>query len=187
MYTWRRAGEVLSVAGDLRWPMFQAAKRRPVRAGQSFGLLTITARNRGRTPVEVHRLWLASKDMKKRSSFRPAPPSASIPVTIEARNRVKWFVSPESLGVLTKQHGNPLVVRPLIEWGPGNWKRGRVLRIRVGEEFLPVQAPRFKSSAGYWFRTLRPKKGVGPYEWKAIPPILSTPQAGDAGSRDRDS
>ncbi len=150
LYTWRRTGEVLSVRGDLRPRLFQSARRRPVRAGQVFQVLTITARNRGRTPVQVYRLWLASKDTKKRSSFQCEERSATLPVTIEARNRVYWFVSPQTLGVLTKQHGNPLVVRPLIEWGPDHWKRGRILRIRVAEEHLPGQAPRFKSTLSYF-------------------------------------
>ncbi len=113
--------------------------------------------------MKVHRLYLASKDTKRRSTFERTDRSADLPVTIEARDRVQWYVDPRMLGVLTKTHGNPMVVRPLIEYGPGNWKEGRVLRIRIREEHLPGAAPRFKSTFGYWVRTLRSKKGVGPF------------------------
>ncbi len=110
LYTWRRSGEMVSVSGDIRLPLFQGAHRRPVRSGEIWGPLTITATNRGRTPVQVHRLWLTSKDTKKRSSFQREERSAPLPATIEARNRVHWYVSALTLGVLTKQYGNPLRV-----------------------------------------------------------------------------
>jgi hypothetical protein len=178
IYTWRRAGEVISVGSDIRAPLFQSPRRRPVRTGPIHSVLTITARNRGRTPVQVHRLYLASKNTKLRTSIHEkalANGSAGLPGPIEARDRVHWYVSPSWLGVVAKQHGNPLVVRPLIEYGPGNWKRGRLLRVRIGEEYLPGNAPRFKSTLGYWIRTLRPKKGIGPYE---LTPGSLTPSPG---------
>jgi hypothetical protein len=178
--TWRRTGEVLSVRGDLRLPIFQGGGRRPARSGETFGVLTITAVNRGRTPVEIHSLWIASKDGKLRT--RPmslAPSSATLPVTIDARNRVQWYVAPETLGVLTKRRGNPLVVRPLIEWGPGNWTRGRVLRIRVGEEYLPGMGAHFKSTLGYRLRTLRRKHRLRPLQAEAMPVAISTTAPND--------
>jgi len=175
VYTWRRAGEVLTVGGDIRAPLFQSPRRRPVRVGEIHSVLTISARNWGRTPVRIHRLYLASGNTKKRSRFELAEGSPELfPVTIDARDRVRWFVAPETLGVLAKTHGNPLVVRPLIEYGPSVWKRGRLLRIQVGEQYLPANASRFKSTLGYRVRTLRRKKGVGPYEFQAGEITVST-------------
>jgi hypothetical protein len=168
VYTWRRTGEVLTVGGDIRAPLFQSPRRRPVRVGGIHSVLTISARNRGRTPVQVHRLYLASWNTNLRSRVQLAERSPEpIPVTIDARDRVHWFIAPETLGVLTKSHGNPLVVRPLIEYGPSVWKRGRLLRIRVGEQYLLGNAPPFRSTLGYRLRTLRRKKGVGPYKFEA--------------------
>lgn len=185
VYTWRRTGEALRVRGNLRLPLFQAGGGRPVRSGQAFGVLTITARNRGRAPVQVHRLFLASKDTKKRSTFQLGDASDPLPVTIEARNRAQWYVPPQTLGVLTKTFGNPLVVRPLIEWGPGNWKRGRILRIRVGEEHLPGRAPRFRSTLTYRLRTWRRRTGVGPLTPQVGSITVSTTSPGPNGGESR--
>jgi hypothetical protein len=175
IYTWRRSGEMLTVSGDIRAPLFQSPRRRAVRVGEIHSVLTISARNRGRAPVRVHRLYLASRNTKKRSGVQLAEGSPErLPVTIDARDRVRWFVAPETLGVLAKSHGNPLVVRPLIEYGPSVWKRGRLLRIRVGQQYLPGNAPPFRSTLGYRVRTLRRKKGVGPYECQAGEITLSS-------------
>lgn len=45
----------------------------------------------------------------------PAP----IPTIVKDRNRVLWYIEPRTLGVMTKQGGNPLVIRPVLESGPG--------------------------------------------------------------------
>lgn len=172
IYTWRRNRDVLVVSGDIRAPFFHN-RRRPVRAGELHTVLTLTANNRGRSPVRVHNVYLASKEMNKRSKFSLTEGSDPVPHWIEARDRARWYVTPETVGVLAKQYGNPLVVRPLLEYGPDAWKRGRLLRIKVGEGHLPGHAPRFKSDFGYWFRTLRRRKGAGSYKISAGEAVVS--------------
>lgn len=161
VYTWRRAGEVLKLKGDLR-PRFagHVIGKRQRRAGAVVGLVTITAENHGRTPATIHRLWLASKSRKQRSTVAFANGSAPLPVVVNARDRVTWFVKAEDLGVLAKRYGNPVVVRPLIEWGPGRRTHGRVLRIALPEKFLPGNAARFKPSIAY--RLLAPRRWASP-------------------------
>jgi hypothetical protein len=178
IFTWRRSGALLSVVGDLRAPLFQGwGRRRPARAGEPL-ILTITVRNRGRTPVKVHRVFLGSRK-GGRSGFGFEEQSDELPVTVQGRDRARWYVSRRQLGVLAKHHGNPLVVRPLIEWGPGYFKRGRRLWIRIADEDLPGAAPRFKSTLGYRLRAFRGTKGVGPIEGTAMPLTVSMRAAAD--------
>ncbi len=123
VFTWRRTGEVLALVGDIRAPLFQSGHRRPVRAGEVHTVLTITARNRGRTPVEVHRLYLASKDTKRRSTFERTERSADLPVTIEARDRVSYR---DDEGVIrTSVVDTDLAGRIVTERGYGAAEEGR--------------------------------------------------------------
>jgi hypothetical protein len=107
IYSWQRGGEVVSVSGDLRAPLFQSGSRRPVRAGEAHSVLTITAYNRGRSPVRVHGLHLADHDLKRRSQVQLEAHSDNLPAAIAARDRARWYVHPRTLGVLTKQRGTP--------------------------------------------------------------------------------
>jgi hypothetical protein len=151
-FIWRRAGESLSVSGDLRPPLFQGARNRPVRVGEALGVVTIMAANRGRTATEVHSLWLVTKGGVRIKFPHLEEGSASLPATLGARNRAYWYLSPQALGLITKQRGNPLVVRPLVESGPGTLTRGRWLRIAVRDEHLPGLGQHFRPTINYRLR-----------------------------------
>lgn len=158
LYTWRRSGEDLIVAGDLRAPAFQSAHSRRVRAGVSnLTGLTIVAANRGRSSTEVHKMWLVDEKGQRTSCSRREG-SAPLPTIVKERNRVQWYIEPRMLGVLTKQRGNPLVVRPVIESGPGVLTRGRKMWIAVADEYLPGAGQHFTPTVAYRLRTW--KKGV---------------------------
>jgi hypothetical protein len=154
-YRWRRTGDDLKVAGDLRAPLFQSAHTRRVRAGVStLGGLTVVAVNRGRTSTEIHKMWLVDTN-GRRTSCSLGERSAPLPVTVGARNRVYWYVDARTLGVMTKQGGNPLVVRPVMESGPGTLTRRRKMCIAVADEHLPGAGQRFTPTLAYRARTLR--------------------------------
>lgn len=157
-YTWKRSGEHLVVAGDLRAPLFQSAHARRVRAGAvNLAGLTIVAANRGRTATEIHKMWLV--DVKgRRTSCSRTEKSAPLPTMAKERNRVNWYIESRTLGGMTKQGGNPLVVRPVIESGPGALTRGRKMWIAVANEYLPGAGQQFTPTIPYRLRTWR--KGV---------------------------
>lgn len=158
VYTWRRSGEVLTVRGDLRAPLFQSANRRRVRAAPiTLGGLTVVAANRGRAEAEIHRLWLVDAT-GARTSCQLAERSAPLPTMVKARNRVTWRIDAGTLGVISKARGNPLVLRPVIEAGPGVIVRGRKMWIAVPDEFLPGHGQHFTPTLVYRVRTWR--KGI---------------------------
>lgn len=172
-WSWRRNGELVRVGGDLRAPFLQGARYRPVHSGQPPGAVTLTVRNIGRSDVTVHRVLMASPKRTVRSTFQPTGSSASIPVLIKARDRARWYIDQGTLGVWTKQRGNPLVMRPLVEYGPGKWKAGPVLRIRVSNDDLPGAGQPFRSTLSYRLRTLRRRKGTGPFTFTAHDPTVT--------------
>ena len=147
------------------------------------------AANRGRTAIEVHKMWLV--DAKgRRITVERREKSAPIPTVVKERNRVHWYVEPRTLGVLTKQGGNPLVVRPVIESGPGVLTRGRKMWIAVADEYLPGQGQQFTPTLAYRLRTWRNgvrdlKRRVrvgeiGQFRFEAFSPTVWTTEPPDA-------
>ncbi len=147
--TWVRAGEIIRVRGDVRPVIFQPGARRPMRAGAVFGVVTITCKNFGRTDVEVHALRFVAKKSGATISTQLGERSDPCPITVPARGRATWFVPAGGWGVMTKQQGNPVVVRPVVEYGPGKKASGRTLRVAVRDSDLPGAGQHFDSSLGW--------------------------------------
>ncbi len=147
--TWVRAGEIIRVSGDVRPVIFQPGARRPLRAGTVFGVVTISCKNFGRTDVEIHALRFVATRSGATITTQLGEQSDPCPITVPARGRATWSVPARGWGVMTKQQGNPVVVRPVVEYGPGKKARGRKLRVAVRDDDLPGAGQHFQSSLGW--------------------------------------
>ena len=147
---------------------------RPVHAGMIVGFINGDVPEPGRSPVTIHRLFFTTRTSTQKSvQVTENSPTPKPPVTLEARGQAVWHIGPRMLGVMTKQRGNPMVVRPVVEYGPGDQARGRRLWIGVPQNHLPGGAPRFKPNCLYRLRTLGPPRhGMRRSVEQAFDPVL---------------
>ena len=98
--------------------------------------------NVGKSPTKIHDFWFQTANGKSKVQIDSRFERQQPPCEIEAHGRVTWWIHRDALTTLTKRLGSDLLMLPVIEWGPDQITKGRLMRLYIEHDRAAPSATR---------------------------------------------